>query len=290
MDLDVFERARDKQKPLILDGAMGSLLQQKGFKSRGKSWMTYVNSDSPETIISIHSGYIDVGADIITTNTFRTNPAAFNNDILRSKREVKLAVSLTKDASSNRSILIAGSNAPAEDCYQVERTLSKESLEVNHQNHIDLLVDNDIDFILNETQGHWDEIVIICKHCYKNSVPFVVSLYSQDDLSLLSGEQVSEAIKLIVDYGALAVGFNCIAPKLFNHLIEIIKPPELWGFYLNCGSENPEDENIECGISPEFYIKEIENILDYSPSFIGTCCGSGFEHITKIKELLDGKD
>ncbi len=290
MDLDIFRHARVEQKPLILDGAMGSLLQQKGFKSDVKFWMTNVNKESPETIVSIHSEYINSGADIITTNSFRTNPAAFDFDILRSKEEVKLAVDLAKSTKSDMAILIAGANAPAEDSYQKERTISNNKLEINHSNHIDFLVDNRVDFILNETQSHWDEIEIICKHCYRNSIPFVLSLYFQEDLILLSGEHVLDAIKLVLDNGALAVGFNCIAPEIFYKLLQKNIFPELWGFYLNCGSGKPEDEVIECGILPEAYLKSVEKSLEYFPSFIGACCGSGFEHIRKIRELLDGKD
>jgi len=290
MDLNVFRKAKENKKPLILDGAMGSLLQQKGFKSGGDTWMTNVNSESPDTIISIHSDYIKAGADIITTNTFRTNPAAFYYDLSRSKEEVRLAVSLAKYSISDKSVLIAGSNAPSEDCYQKERIVSKEKLEVNHKNHIDFLIDNRVDFVLNETQSHCDEIEIICKHCYKNSIPFVVSLYLTDNLLLLSGETVTDAIKLISDHGAIAVGFNCIAPDLYRKIINKIDLPELWGFYLNCGSRNPEDESIECGVSPETYLISVEESIKYSPSFIGACCGSGFEHIKKIKEFLDGKD
>ena len=51
-----------------------------------------------------------------------------------------------------------------------------------------------------------------------------------------------------------------------------------------------EDEIIKCGISPENYLVTVQESLKYSPSFIGACCGSGFEHIRKIKELFDGKD
>ena len=288
MDLDIFNQAKATQRPLILDGAMGSLLQQKGFSGDSKLWMTNVNKESPETIVSIHSEYIKSGADIITTNSFRTNPAAFNFDIQRSKEEVKLAVDLAKSAKSNGMVLIAGSNAPAEDCYQKERTISTNKLEINHSNHIDFLIDSDLDFILNETQSHWDEIEIICKQCYRNSIPFILSLYFQKDLVLLSGEPISDAINLAVDYGALAVGINCIAPEIFHKLLQKNIFSELWGFYLNCGAGKPEDEVIQCGISPENYLVTVQESLTNSPSFIGACCGSGFEHIRKIKDLLDG--
>ena len=83
---NIFTESKLKSKPLILDGAMGSLLQQKGFRSKDSAWMTYVNSESPETIISIHKNYIEAGADIITTNTFGTNPSSAGNITVSEKR------------------------------------------------------------------------------------------------------------------------------------------------------------------------------------------------------------
>lgn len=289
MAVNIFDNAKAANKPLILDGAMGSLLQQKGFTSSKKSWMTEVNRISPESIISVHEGYIKSGADIITTNTFRTNPAAIG-DIKRSKEEVNIAVSLAKTAAARQSVYIAGSNAPAEDCYQLERKLSKELIEINHYNHIDFLIDSGVDLILNETQSHWDEIEIICRYSYRHSIPFIISLYFISGSKLLSGEPLCEIIKLISDYGALAVGFNCIPANLLKILVTKTALPFLWGFYLNCGAGNPWDETIQCGISPQEYINEVENFLPYSPSFIGACCGSDFEHIKKIRELIHAKN
>ena len=123
-----------------------------------------------------------------------------------------------------------------------------------------------------------------------HNYPFIISLYFLDDLSLLSGQPVLDAISLIMDHGALAVGFNCIAPNSFNKLMTRKILSESWGFYLNCGSGHPEDEIIECGVSPETYLESVKENLEYSPSFIGACCGSGFEHIRNIREFLDGKD
>ncbi len=63
--------------------------------------------------------YIEAGADIITTNTFRTNPASlFKAGISNAAEYVKEAVDLAKQAAIGKKVIIAGSNPPAEDCYQ----------------------------------------------------------------------------------------------------------------------------------------------------------------------------
>ncbi len=289
-EINPFSLARRINRPLILDGAMGSLLQQKNMQSSGAMWMSKLNIDNPEIILKIHREYINAGADIITTNTFRTNPEALKDfPDLKIENLVKNSIKIAKEAVENLPVFIAGSNAPAEDCYKVKREISKKSLEYNHQKHIELLYDLGAHFILNETHGHLDEIKIICKYCSKNKIPFVMSLFSFDGIHLLSGEPISEAINFTLDHSPLAISFNCVMPDYFNKIKKFIKKELNWGAYFNCGSGDYTDEQIICGISPSDYTSEIYKLLKYSPSFIGACCGSNPNHIKEIKNLLDGK-
>jgi len=289
LDTNPFLAAKYKNRPLILDGAMGSLLQQKGFISSGTSWMTEINEKSPEVVLTIHQEYIKAGADIITTNTFRTNPVALrDNDMLSSRYLVKNAVSIAKEAADNYRVFIAGSNAPAEDCYQKERTITKKELELNHCNHIDLLIDNPVDFILNETQSHLDEIQIICIHCSRNRIPYVLSIYVDSNLRILSGESIELVCGFIWEHKPLAVGLNCITPLEFESVIKNLNTESEWGYYLNCGEGLPFDDNISCGFSPKDYGELCIKYLNKCPSFVGACCGSSPEHTKEIKRVIDG--
>ena len=203
--LEKFQNAKQIGKPLVLDGAVGSLLQQSGFKIIDFIWATKINETNPESIIELHKEYIGAGADIISTNTFRTNPVALTEaGIFNFREQVELAVNHAKTAVYNKQILIAGSNPPAEDCYQKTRKITKKKLELNHSKHIDLLIENGVDFILNETQSHFDEIEFICKYCSKNSLPFVVSIYSPNVQEILAGEDLLFVLKYIWDHGAAA--------------------------------------------------------------------------------------
>jgi methionine synthase I (cobalamin-dependent) len=287
-DKNPFLLSRVNEKPLILDGAMGSLLQQMGYKPDSNIWMTSLNRSLPEIIKSVHESYIDSGANIITTNTFRTNPSAlFRVGMLNSAPLVKEAVNLVKESVKDLSVYIAGANAPAEDSYQKNRNLSYNQLEINHKIHIDLLKENDVHFILNETQSHIDEIKIICHHCQSNNIPYVISILFDEDLNIISGESVDYVCKYIMEHEPLAIGFNCIAPRLFEHLMEKLEIEFNWGFYLNCGGEDYFKRKIETLVDPISYIKIIEKFITFNPSFIGACCGSTPAHIKEIKKFLD---
>lgn len=269
---------------------MGSLLQQKGIQAEGELWTALANLRNPNVVIEIHKNCIHAGADIITANTFRTNPVAVKSqNKIKFAQFVKASVKLTKDAAKGHNVMIAGSNAPAEDCYQTERKISRKELELNHKQHIDELMNNGCDFVLNETQSHFDEIKIICDYCYSKRIPFVLSLLVTEKFTLLSGEKVSEVMKFIFDRHPLALSFNCVSPHVFDTLFEKFKLDFNWGVYLNLGAGRIHSKKIVTCVSTIEYAKMISKYLCKHPSFIGGCCGSNPNHIKKLKQVLDGK-
>ena len=288
--MNLFSLAKRINRPLILDGAMGSMLQAINLKPKGSLWMSYANIENPEKVYSIHKKYLQSGADIITTNTFRTNPVALKGFTkIKIENLVKASIELAIKAKGKLPILIAGSNAPAEDCYQEERTISKKELSYNHQKHIDLLMSVGSDFILNETQSHFDEIKIIAQYCNQQKIPYVISFFFKDNLKLLSGENLFDAVKFVLEYDPLAIGFNCIISKSFKKVLSEVDTDLNWGFYLNCGGGNYNEEIIKCAVSPKQYTNEVKSSLTKRPSFIGSCCGSSPTHIKEIKRFFDGR-
>lgn len=283
----MFNIANILKRPLILDGAMGSYLQQCGVKADKRLWLSSALIDRPEEVVKVHKAYIEAGADIITTNTFRTNPSAVNTTKYSSHTLAGEAVKLARDAVGKNKVFIAGSNPPAEDCYQRERKVRKKTLEKNHIEHIDLLTENGVSFILNETQSHFDEIEIICRHCSENNIPFILSIFIQDDeLKIFSGEKLIDVIDFVHDFSPIAIGFNCIKPKVFSRIYKIIDPDLSWGFYLNCGAGNYSDKKVECGVSPKEYSGRVKKYLNKKPFFIGACCGSSPSHIAELKKIF----
>ena len=294
LNFNPFSIARRIKRPLILDGAIGSQLQSKGVPRDEHLWMSLANITHPEVVIELHKEYIDAGADIITTNTFRTNPEAkkeystlSNNMLIDLHGFVAKSVDLAKKAAIGTPVLIAGSNPPAEDCYQKEVKLTSHDYFWNHELHIKKLFLSGCNFIINETHSHLDEIEKICTICYTEEIPFIMSLYFDDNFNLLSGHSVDEAIEVILNYNPLAIGFNCIKPETFLSFAQTRKFEFNWGVYLNCGCGDITEPEIKTCISPDEYKIIIKKVLKYNPSFIGGCCGTTPDHIRKIKEIFD---
>lgn len=285
---NIFAFAKKINRPLILDGAMGSILQQRGVKRSGPLWMTLTVLNSPGKVRQIHEEYIDAGADIITTNTFRSNPAAVKKAAgFRSDELVKAAVKIAGEAVHNQPVFIAGSNPPAEDSYQLKRTITAKELKYNHHKHVDLLISNGCDFILNETQSHFDEIKIISRFCDRYEIPYVISLFIWKSGNLISGEHISAVLDYLADTECLAVGVNCLLPAEFQKVFRSLNKNQVWGFYLNCGSGIYTDEEIKTGVTPSEYGDYVKLTFSKNPSFIGGCCGSTPAHIRFIKKVID---
>ena len=111
---------------------------------------------------------------------------------------------------------------PAEDCYKKERDISEKQLYDNHTEHIELLYKNGVDIIWNETFSHLDEIKIVSEYCTFNDIPFVVNLFVDNNLNLLSGERVHDALELLIGFNFLAIGFNCYHNRNFLQCYERI--------------------------------------------------------------------
>lgn len=308
---NLFEWARKLQRPLILDGAIGSIVQHEFPKLLHHGiWMNRALIEQPEFIQNLHFEYIKAGADIITTFTFRTNPYSlrlYDEDHHASENMVKIAVkqcilAREKAEESQRPVLIAGSNTTMVDCYYgVLSDIKDSEIFENHRTHIRYLMEAGVDFILNETFSHLREVEIVCKMCFDEKIPYVMSLYCDENLKLLSGDHVSEAINAAKKYGALAVSFNCVKYSTMKRITkEIDLKSLLWGCYINCGDEKMQeiyaelDGNVDVhlldmAISPEElkgFTKEIIENMKLQPCFVGSCCCSNWEHTKKLKELL----
>lgn len=289
---DILNIHKSLGRPLILDGAIGSLLQsQINITNENPMWTSLLNLSEPKLVSDIHREYISAGAEIITTNTFRTNPAILEKTCLLDKANdiVGKSVALVYQAMNeeeNDNIIVAGSNPPAEDCYQKKRTLSPSEIEYNHKKHIELLWENGCDFILNETQSHFDEIKIISNFCTENNIPFAMSLFFDNSLNILSGESLSKVISYLSSFPTIAISINCIGQKEFDAVILQNYFSFINGIYLNAGSGNYTDEQITCGVQPKEYLEMLKLVINNNFVFVGSCCCSNPKHTQLLKEYF----
>ena len=143
------------KKPLLLDGAMGTELINRGINLPLPIWSADANITHPEVVKGIHSDYIKAGADIITTNTFRTTTWTYRKAGYTSVRARERAKdSLYKavecaQSTSGESVKVAGSITTLEDCYSPEKFPGKTASEDSFGETTEWMTDAGLNFILH---------------------------------------------------------------------------------------------------------------------------------------------
>lgn len=279
-------------KPLVLDGPMGTLLIERGIDLGSKLWSALALINNPDEVKKIHQEYTEAGADIITTNTFRTNPYAVKSSgtNFSSKELVTKAVNLARDSvsKSNRKVLIAGSNAPADDCYLTQRLISKEEQIENHRLHIEYLIDAGVDFILNETFGDKEEIELVCSICKEYNFPFAVSVLINSELKTFFGQDLLETIEMIFSYEPIFISLNCARPEFILKALKVLKNFQPFGVYPNLGSIESFHSGKLVRDFSQLQLKDFaKRLIDDGVRVIGVCCGGNPDDIKALRILVD---
>jgi homocysteine S-methyltransferase len=279
-------------KPLVLDGPMGTLLIERGVNLGSKLWSGLALINNPEEVKKIHNEYIQSGADIITTNTFRTNPYAvkLSGTNYSSQELVRKAVQLAKESinAANKKILIAGSNAPADDCYLTKRIMSKDEQIENHYLHIQYLIEAGVDFILNETFGDKEEIEIVCSICKEFHFPFAVSVLINSELKTFFGQNLFETIEMIFNYEPNFISLNCSRPEFILKALEILIDFKPFGVYPNLGSiESFQSGKLVRDFTDSQLNDFVKKLIDNGVRVIGVCCGGNPNDIKLIRKIVD---
>lgn len=295
-----FDTLLKNQSVIILDSAMGTELKEREADISGPLWSAKALIDSPDTVRAIHIDNLDAGADIITTNTFRTNRRTFekagyhfeDKNFSDSANELtKAAVELAQDAvmlSDNDAGIVAGCIAPVEDCYRPDLVPDTDTLCTEHFEHCRNLVEAGANILIAETMGTIREISAVLNQIHKFGKEFIFSLLCKNDNELYSGELLSEAVSIINKYSPNVLAVNCIHPKLAEPLIRNLKTMTEFpiGVYANVGEEGKEvNDEFKVTISPKDYFHYAKKWKELGVRLIGGCCGTNPDYIKKLKSL-----
>ena len=291
-------------KTLILDGAMGTELQTRGCDVSLPLWSAKSLIERPDVVRHIHIDNIDCGADIITTNTFRTQKRTFVKadyqldglDFSQTAKEVTTtAVDLAKDAvmiaAEENEVLVAGCIAPLEDSYRPDLAPDTESLNAEHYEHIKNLVDSGADFLLAETLTNIREITSVLEQMQKFELDYVISITPKNEFELLSGETLVDAINVINKYSPAAVMINCIHPLIVEPVLNTVKhlTDKPLGVYANIGDPNQREGEMQKTVSPDEYLNYAKKWKQSGARIIGGCCGTTPLYVRKLNALKDKK-
>ncbi|MCB0713689.1 MAG: homocysteine S-methyltransferase family protein [Ignavibacteriae bacterium] len=286
---------------LLLDGPTGTELQRRGFDTHLPLWSARALLEAPEVVEQIHREYIAAGAGLITTNSFRTNRrvverAGYSSE--DAKDLTHLSAQLAKRAislSGREGIVIAGSDAPVEDCYSPDLVPTDAELREEHEEHIAWLVEANCDLVLIETMNTLREAMIASEVAASFDIPFIVSLVTDTTgRSLLSGELLSEGVRYLAEYQPAAILTNCSAPRAVLKATEILAEVKRstnaeWEFggYANSGEPDPVLgwDFVQTVPIDRFVASAIE-MVNLGARLIGSCCGTTPEYTKELAEAV----
>jgi len=287
-----------KHTRLLLDGATGTELHRRGVDTGLPLWSANaLLSDEGQSVLKqVHTDYLAAGAEILTTNTFRTHRRALapsgNQERARELTlfAVEIARAAINEASGKGERFVAGSVSTLEDCYRPDLVPSDAECRAEHSERIHHLLEAGVDLILIETMNSIREAAIAARLAAISGTPVIVSFVCDGYGKLLSGESMTEAARALMPLGPAALGVNCgPAPFLRQPLEELrsVCGPDLPLIaYGNIGFADELQGWVNTDAeSPEAYAGYAR---EWPVTILGGCCGTTPAHIARLHDLAAG--
>jgi len=313
-----------KERILILDGAMGTMLQRYRFTEadfrgiRFKDWPHSLQGNNdllsltqPQAIEAIHRAYFDAGADIVETNTFSGTSIAmadyhmeelvYELNYESAKIAKKVALEFTaKEPHKPR--FVAGSIGPTNKTASMSpnvndpgyRAISFDALRLSYKEQVEALLDGGADLLLVETI--FDTLnakaalfaIEEVKEERKTAIPVMISGTITDASGRTLSGQTAESFLISVSHiPFISIGFNCAlgASQLVPHLeVLAAKTPYAVSAHPNAGLPNAFGEYDQ---SPEQMATQIREYLEKElVNIVGGCCGTTPDHIRAIASVV----
>lgn len=295
-------RTELSKRILILDGAMGTMLQRKGLQGNSESF----NLTNPETIGEIHNEYIEAGADIITANSFSANSISQSEYNLSEKagQMAEAAARIARKAAGEapRKIWVAGSVGPTSKSLSLAQNIndpifrpySFDGMTEAFEVQIRGLVKGGVDLLLFETCfdalntkaalyaiGHIPEA---------KDIPVMISASMSDKSGrTLTGQTMEAFYRSIQHCNPLSFGLNCSlgAEEMIPLIAEVASFAACAvSCYPNAGLPNEMGEYDE---TPSQMAESVRKMaLAGSVNIVGGCCGTTPEYIKAVAEAVKG--
>lgn len=308
-----------KQRILVLDGAMGTMLQRNQFEEadfRGERFKDFPhplkgNNDllsitQPEAVKAVHRAYFEAGADIVETNTFSGTTIGMADYHMEewvyelNYQSAKIAREVA-DEFTDKPRFVAGSIGPTNRTASMSpdvndpgyRAVTFDDLRIAYRQQVEALIDGGADLLLVETI--FDTLnakaalfaIEEVKEERQSDIPVMVSGTITDASGrTLSGQTVEAFLISIAHIPLLSVGFNCAlgADQLKPYLKRLGQHTQLnISAHPNAGLPNAFGQYDQTPEEMQALIREYlnENLVN----IIGGCCGTTPEHIRAIAQV-----
>jgi 5-methyltetrahydrofolate--homocysteine methyltransferase len=297
------------ERILVLDGAMGTMLQQRDLTAAdfGGAALEGCNENlvrtRPDVVLDIHRKYFEAGSDIVETNTFGSTPLVLAEYGLEadahelSKRAAELARQAAEEFSTpGKPRFVAGSMGPTTKAITVTGGVTFEGLLNSYYVQAKGLVEGGSDLLLVETSQDTRNIkaaILAIERLGREigtPVPFLVSVTIEPMGTMLAGQTVEAMWASLRHAHPLAFGMNCATgPEFMTDHIRTLSSStgEFVSCYPNAGLPDEEGKYLE---TPATLAAQLEKFVNHGwLNIVGGCCGTTERHIRAIAQMVEGK-
>jgi 5-methyltetrahydrofolate--homocysteine methyltransferase len=297
------------QRILVLDGAMGTMLQQRNLTAAdfGGPALEGCNENlvrtRPDVVLDIHRKYFQAGADIVETNSFGGTPLVLGEYGLQADahelncRAAELARQAAQESSTpGKPRFVAGSIGPTTKAITVTGGVTFDGLLDSYYVQAKGLVEGGADLLLVETSQDTRNIKAATLAIHKLSreigspVPFIISVTIEPMGTMLAGQTVEAMWASLRHAHPLAFGMNCATgPEFMTDHIRTLSAltGEFVSCYPNAGLPDEEGKYLE---TPTTLSAQLEKFVNHGwLNLVGGCCGTTEKHIRAIAQMVEGK-
>src|ERR1700738_2814043 len=297
------------QRILVLDGAMGTMLQQCNLTAEdfGGAALEGCNENlvrtRPDVVLDIHRKYFEAGSDIVETNSFGSAPIVLAeyglaaDAPLLSRRSAELARQAADEfTTSAKPRFVAGSIGPTTKAITVTGGVTFEELRETYYIQAKGLVEGGVDLLLIETSQDTRNIkaaLLAIQRLSKeigSEVPFIISVTIEPMGSMLAGQTIEAMWASLRFAKPLAFGMNCATgPEVMtDHILTL---SQITGGFVSCypnaGLADEEGKYLE---TPTSLAAQLEKFVDHGwLNIVGGCCGTTEQHIRALAQMAEGK-
>ena len=278
------------QKPVLTDGAWGTQLQALGLEAglRPDTW----NFTHPDRVREVAARYVRAGSRVILTNTFRSNRIAFTSP----EGSIDIAalnaagVALSREAAGGQAKVFASIGPSGKMLMSGDVTES--DLEAAFSEQARALAAAGADGLVVETMSDLFEALIALKAAKGTGIPVVVSMVfdsgKEKDRTMM-GATPEKVAETLTGAGADVIGANCgLGIEGYIPVCERLKKATALPIWIkpNAGLPQIEDGRVSYRTTAEEFASMVPALRSAGADFIGGCCGTTPDFITKVAAAL----
>jgi 5-methyltetrahydrofolate--homocysteine methyltransferase len=275
--------------PALVDGGMGTLLQDSGLDDGGSGELW--NVEHPDRVRAAHEAYARAGARVLTTNTFGgSRPRLAMHGLEDRVHELnRAAAELARSVADEYGALVAGDLGPTGELLAPLGTMDADEAVTIFSEQLAGLRDGGIDLVLVETMSDLGEVeaAVRAARSVVPDLPVVATLSFDTNLRTMMGVRPGDAVRRLAELGVDAVGANCgRGPEEMETIVEEMVQARPAGLLLvaqsNAGLPHVVGDHFEYDKSPADLAAHARVLQDLGVDLIGACCGSTPEHIAAM--------